>query len=380
MSTGIATTQAPMQAVIPKTVNNRLSSWVQSANVKDRLLSSIGGTRAEAERFLTHALVSFQTPQIMACTPESQLKAMFELCALGLLPSLQQAALIVRGNAVTVMPQWQGYQALMLRNPETTGVLDVEAHLVHVRDECVYANGTLKHSFNPFDESRTITSEADIVGGYLKVTYRDGRPPKYHFVPVSKIIQARECSAPNTKTGKRPVWERWFYEQALKTIYRNAYQRRAVPVDPLAAHHLEAANRAEDIALDNDPLRGELTDAQPIADAPKQRSKVEAMAAMLDAQSEPVDVTYDGSEAQTEPEDMVFQDESPADSPLSAAEQAEFTLEQWTAAVQSIADIGGCRAFIKEMLPAVSESVRPQVLKCVNARIREIKNTEEQQS
>ena len=324
MSTGLQTA--------PQTISGKLSSWVQSgSDARTRMLEAIGGLPSDAARFLNQALVSFQTPEIMACTPQSQLKSLFDLCAMGLLPQLQQAALIVRGsdngNEVTVMPQWQGYASLMLRYPEQTGVLDVKAELVHIGDTFAWdaESNHLTHTYDPLSDQRVINSEADIRGGYLKVIYRDGRPPKYHFVTVAQIVKARSCAKPSRKTGKREIWDKWFNEQALKTIYRNAYARRVIPVDPLAARHLEALTQHEDELLGNDPNRVALPgpDAITAEPPPKHLSKVEAMAAVVTPPDTPPALNAT-SQPVTEPEAAKQPaDPTTAQSPAIATETAK---------------------------------------------------------
>jgi hypothetical protein len=348
---------------VPQTVHNRLSAWVQNSDVKERLVASVGGTRQEAERFINHALVSFQTPEILACTPASQLKALFELAALGLLPNLGQAALIVwrqqeGPSIVTVLAQWQGYQALMTRHP---AILDVEAHLVHVNDAFKYINGQLRHSYDPFDEARIITTEADIRGGYLTITYRDGRPPKYHFVTVAQIVKARSCAQ------KKEIWVKWFAEQALKTVYRNAYARRAVPIDPMAAVHLEQVTQTEDAMLRNDPTRvAEPSQLPP----PKPMSKVEQMATALDSPS--FDVLSEETGTDLAP-DTFSQVDPAASEPLNQEQQAAFSGEQWQAAVNILTTVKSCQEFQRDILQTIPELIRAEVLATVQARIKTIK-------
>jgi hypothetical protein len=93
------------------------------------------------------------------------------------------------------------------------------------------------------------------------VTYRDGRPPKYHFVTVAQITKCQKCAQTQN------VWTNWYEQMALKTIYRDAYSRRVVPIDPLAQARMEKVLAADDAILANDPrLIPEKRPAQAIAE------------------------------------------------------------------------------------------------------------------
>lgn len=264
-----------------------LSQWVKMASVHERLVNSLG-TVMPSEQFIAHALVSFSKPDIRSCTISSQLNTMMEMAALGVLPTLGQAALIAYWNSdlgqseVKLMVQWQGLKAVMERHPDIKEVIPV---LVHVKDRFAYVNGVVEHSFDPFDPERTINDLPDIRGGYLRIIYKDGRPDKYHFSTAAYIAKCRACAKPAKKSGKREVWEAWFEQQALKTVIREAYARRAVPIDPLAAGRMERMLESDDTLLGNDPQRPTLTsngNDEPPAQLPPPRSKAEEMAARLE--------------------------------------------------------------------------------------------------
>ncbi|MBE3134798.1 MAG: recombinase RecT, partial [Acidobacteria bacterium] len=228
----------------------KLSQLIVREDTHDRIVAAIGDTMP-AEQFISHALVAFQAPEVRKCTPRSQLVAFMELAALGLLPTLNQAKLIPYKDEIKVMPQWQGFKALMERNK---AVLEVQAFLVHVLDQFTYTarDGTL-HVMDPFNPERQFRGPKDIRGGYLRITYRDGRPPRYHFVPVAQIEKCRGCAQTQN------VWTKWYEQMALKTIYRDGYARRAVPMDPLVAGRMEKLLEADDALLGNDPARIETT-------------------------------------------------------------------------------------------------------------------------
>lgn len=231
--------------------SKRLSDWVVTEDANSKIAKAVGDVMP-ADQFIAHMLVAFEDEEVRHCTIGSKCRALMECAALGLLPTLGQVALIayeIKNSGfyeVKCLPQWQGYKAVMERVPV---ILEVEAALVHNDDDFDYTNGKVYHTFDPFDEKRTFATSADLRGGYLKIIYRDGRPPKYHFVNREKIQKAQNCA----KTQK--IWRAWYQEMATKTLYRDGYARRAVPIDPIANASLEAIVRADDVNLGNDSLR-----------------------------------------------------------------------------------------------------------------------------
>lgn len=272
-----------------------LRAWFEQPKIKLGIKNALGGWM-NADSFIAQILISLNDQSLDGCSDESKFEAAHLCAALGMLPSLQQVALIPRndkrkGRIVTVMPQWQGFQALMLRAP---GVLDVNADLIHIDDDYDYDPTTrqLKHKYDPFDENRSIRSFDDIKGGYLVVSWKDrSRPDKFHFVTKSTIMKARDCSPDFQRNGDTAIWVKWFRVQSLKTVYRDAYARRIIPIDPLVAQKIEKAVEAEDKALENDPNRvGTQEDSNIIDGEIVQRTKSsrsDQVAASMAGQKEP---------------------------------------------------------------------------------------------
>lgn len=253
MSTAVAT-QTP----------RGLAAWVQADDVRTRIADAVKDVMPP-ETFIAHMLTAFQGPDVRACTDASKFTALHECAALGLLPTLNQVKLIKYGDQLKCMPQWQGYKALMERHP---AILEVQAFLVHKSDQFAVTNGEVSHAYDPFDPARTIEKPSDIRGGYCKILYRDGRAPRYHFVPVAHIEKARQCAQTQN------VWTKWYEQMAMKTLYRDCYARRAVPIDPLIHARLQRVTEADDVQLGNDPARVVVSRTESLAqrlaaDAPK---------------------------------------------------------------------------------------------------------------
>ncbi len=204
------------------------------------------------DQFLAFLVAALTDVNLEKCSAKSKFIAAQKCATLRLVPQLDHVALIPRWNKktgcteVNVMPQWQGYKAIMERCPH---VREVRPVLIHVRDRYQFIDGVLTHDYDPFDTERTIKTIKDIRGGYLKVFYTDGRPVYYHTVTADYISKCRTCA------DTTAVWDKWFEQQALKTVVRSAFARRVVPLDPLYEGILQDAVRIDDLAMRNDPTR-----------------------------------------------------------------------------------------------------------------------------
>lgn len=242
-------------AMAPAEKRERLTLWMEKPDIRNQLVAAVGDVM-DPDQFAAHMIVAFQADDVRGCSDGSKLLALHECAALGLDPLLGQVALVPykvkdeNGRVIEVSikctPQWQGLKALMERHPS---LLEVTGHLVHVKDEFALVNGEVRHQYDPFAADRAIEKPADIRGGYCKIVYRDGRPPKYHFVTIRQINKAQKCA----QTQK--VWTAWYEAMAVKTLYRDCYARRAVPMDPLVQERLQRAINIDDVNLGNDPQR-----------------------------------------------------------------------------------------------------------------------------
>lgn len=234
-------------------MSTALSTWLGKGEIRDRISKALGKA-FDADFFLEQILIAMNAPNLAGCSEESKFKATHVCAALGMLPSMQHVALIPRKNKgideVTVMPQWQGLSALMLRHPE---VKRISHSLVHPTDDFEFDGTTQSvtlHQYDPFDDRRQFKAMSDVRGGYLTVHFRDARPPIYHMVSAATIAKARKCAQADN------IWTNWFEEQCIKTLYRNGFARRVVPIDPMINQmQLQAAIQQEDAVLGNDPER-----------------------------------------------------------------------------------------------------------------------------
>lgn len=267
MSTTIATTEQRTPA--------KIGELLARDTVRLALMNALGGSMG-TDYFISQMNIALnKDDKLKACSLNSKFEAANICASLGLLPTLGQVALIPRANSVTVMPQWQGFQALMLRCPE---VKHVKAVLIHRLDSYEFNAETeqLRHTYDPFAECRVFKDWKDLQGGYLVVEYNDGRPRMYHCVSVDTMRKARGCAQADN------IWQKWFAEQCLKTVYRNAFARRVIPMDHIGGQRLKQLEEIEDTAVGNDPERVESADVVPV----QQISRVEQVKAAR--KSEPV--------------------------------------------------------------------------------------------
>lgn len=290
----------------------KLRTLLASPEVERGLADALGSWM-NPQTFLAQMLIACSDAKVDKCTVASKFKAVHFCATLGLLPTYQQVALIPRKNKdteqyeISVMPQWQGLKALMERHPD---VLEVQPVLVLTTDEIQWAGDgpdmvPIHHRFDPL--IHVARSIEDLRGGYLRITYRDGRPPKFHIVTADYINRCMLCSESYKGREKAikskkdwipacPWTDGWFEQQALKTVLRSAYARRAVPIDPMVAGRVETFLKQEDSLLGNDPRIID-HDAQPAVPAIAHSSRSAMLASQLSQprQTVPVSGTVEGA-------------------------------------------------------------------------------------
>ena len=244
MGSEIAQTQGQHQ--------DRLSVVMES--VRSEIYTAVSGWM-DGDQFATQIMISLSDRSLEECTIRSKVVAALRCAALQLLPAAGHVALHARRinlakrneppiweTEACVVPQWQGFQSLMLRN---SGVRSVNAYLVHKNDRFSLsiegARETVVHEFDTFDPERKIETLEDIKGGYVRIERTDGSCV-YHLTPVSKIRKMRSCAETTV------IWDKWFAEMALKSCFRDTFGRRKIGFDPLVECRAQILQRADDEA------------------------------------------------------------------------------------------------------------------------------------
>lgn len=284
----------------------KLRTLLASPEVERGLADALGSWM-NPQTFLAQMLIACSDQKVDKCTVASKFKAVHFCATLGLLPTYQQVALIPRKNRdtevfeISVMPQWQGLKALMERHPD---VLEVAPYLVYASDEFTTV-GEVSDMQPVHRRGNALACVAngidDIQGGYAKISYRDGRPNKWHFVTADYIRRCMLCSE-SYKGREKAIKEKkqwipacpwtdgWFEQQALKTVLRSAYARRVVPVDPMVAGRVETFLKQEDSLLGNDPR---IIEHQPQAPAIAHSSRSAMLASQLQQPLQTVPVSQE---------------------------------------------------------------------------------------
>lgn len=247
-----------------------IATWLEDKNVTQQIAGALAGY-VDPATFRAQCALAVNDPNLFKCSLPSLLAGFLKCAQMGLLPGKHHGhvALIPRegkdGNfAVDVMPQWQGFKFIMERQP---GIKRVTPVLVHESDVFSVDDGVVRHSFDPFDADRQFLHPSDakdgktgLRGAYLKIEHDDGEV-RYHFMGAAAIEKRRMCSqTPDMdKWGKAGIWRKWYPEQCLKTVARDAWSRRAVSIDPTIAGHLGLAESEDDAAMGNDPARVAVT-------------------------------------------------------------------------------------------------------------------------
>jgi recombinational DNA repair protein RecT len=242
----------------------KVSAMMADRRVQSEVSGALMGVMTP-EEFKAHCLFAVQDrPELLAAGAQELLRAFTRCAQMGLPPGpLQMVALVPRKKwnpatrtesvSITVQPQWQGFKALMERNPN---VEEVDPVLVHRIDRFSFDEQGLHHTYDPLHPDRVFRHPSDLGGappdlrgGYLVIRMRDGRI-KRHLVSGNKIEKARAASeVPDLyRNGNPGPWRKWYEEMCLKSVIRDAWNRRAVPIDfrsPSAISHMKQADDAE---------------------------------------------------------------------------------------------------------------------------------------
>lgn len=235
-------------------IETKMIDWLNDDKVRSRLESTLCESLS-VDEFISQLMIEFQKPEYDLCSIESKYKAMHLCAQFSLLPSIDEVALIPYDTKgpdgekvlqLKAMPQWQGFRSIMMRHPD---VRDVECRLVMTGDEFEFdgtAYAVTHHQYDPFRNREVEDSLDNLRGGYLIITFIDGKK-KYHFTSADYIRKCRRCAQ------SQNVWKSWTTQQCMKTVYRDAFARRVCPIDPNVTKCMDSVLEYEDRMLKNDP-------------------------------------------------------------------------------------------------------------------------------
>lgn len=176
----------------------------------------------DAERFKAFSVAILRDPKLKSCSEQSKLLALADCAKLGLYPdrNLGHVWLVPYGNAVTLIPGYQGYIELARRSG---AVKSVHADIVHQGD--TFRVWTDDHGRHLLHEPDVFGERGEPVGVYCIATMNSG-PPQIEVMSWEDVAKVRERS----KAGNSGPWKTDTEAMARKTVVRRA--RKYWPQSP----------------------------------------------------------------------------------------------------------------------------------------------------
>jgi len=188
-----------------------------------------------AERFTRIAITALtRTPKLQECTPESFMRCLLDLSALGIEPDGRRAHLIPYGKECTLILDYKGIAELVMRS----GVVSsIHADKVCDNDTFDVDRGKIvSHRIN-YKEPR-----GKSYAYYVIVSFKDGSE-KCEVMTREEVDAIRKRS----KAGNSGPWVSDFDEMGKKTVFRRA--SKWLPLSP----EIRDAMEKDDDGLDDSP-------------------------------------------------------------------------------------------------------------------------------
>jgi recombination protein RecT len=163
-----------------------------------------------AERFCRIAITALtRTPKLQECTPESFMKCLLDLSALGIEPDGRRAHLIPYGKECTLILDYKGIAELVMRSGL---VSSIHADKVCENDSFTVDRGRITSHAIEYKEPR-----GKAYAYYVIVQFKDG-------TEKNEVMTRDECEAirKRSKAGSSGPWVTDFDEMAKKTVFRRA--------------------------------------------------------------------------------------------------------------------------------------------------------------
>ncbi len=286
----------------PQDPVQKLKTVEQLVSMRAGEIEAMAQGAISAEVLSSAALNSIRKSKekLLQCSHVSWLSALMQCAATGLVPDTpsQECHLIPFGNTVTWIAGYRGLARLVRQSPE---VAQVEARVVHAKDEFSYELGLepkLAHiPYSGADDPGPLTHVYSIARFHKA-------PPQFEVMSFDQVERIRKGS----RNGNSGPWKDHFDEMARKTVFRRMF--KWLPQ--------QSASAALAMELDNLAAAGE---DQPIhaavpsdwTEEPDDRSATDKLAGQIapeepaKGEGEPDDVTAEAVTA--------FRDEHKADLP-----------------------------------------------------------------
>ena len=207
----------------PRTLKGLLSE----ENVKAQFALALP-KHLSADRFSRIAITALtRTPKLQECTPESFMKCLLDLSALGIEPDGRRAHLIPYGKECTLILDYKGIAELVMRSGT---VATIHADKVCENDDFIVNRGKVERHVIDYKNPR-----GNAYAYYVLVSLKDGSE-KMEVMSRDEIEAIRKRS----KAGTSGPWVSDFDEMAKKTVFRRA--SKWLPLSP----ELQDAVRADE--------------------------------------------------------------------------------------------------------------------------------------
>jgi recombination protein RecT len=194
--------------IAPKTKPRTLKGLLSEDNVKNQFALALP-KHLSADRFARVAITALtRTPKLQDCTPESFMRCLLDLSAMGLEPDGRRAHLIL---------DYKGIAELVMRSGTVTSI---HADKVCEQDQFVVNRGKIEQHVVDYKGAR-----GNAYAFYVIVTFKDGSE-KCEVMTRDEVEGIRKRS----RAGNSGPWVSDFDEMAKKTVFRRA--SKWLPLSP----------------------------------------------------------------------------------------------------------------------------------------------------
>lgn len=189
------------------TTKRDLKSLINSETMREQFARALPA-HLNAERFCRVAITALtRTPKLMDCTPESMMRCLLDLSAMGLEPDGRRAHLIPYGKEATLVIDYKGITELVMRS----GIVSsIHADKVCEGESFIVDRGEIKSHVIDYTKPRGAA-----YAYYALVKFKDGGE-KSEVMTKDEVEAIRKRS----RAGSSGPWVTDFDEMAKKTVFR----------------------------------------------------------------------------------------------------------------------------------------------------------------
>jgi recombination protein RecT len=217
--------------IAPKTKPRTLKVLLSEDNVKNQFALALP-KHLSADRFARVAITALtRTPKLQECTPESFMRCLLDLSAMGLEPDGRRAHLIPFGKDCTLVVDYKGKVELAMR---CGNIASIHADKVCDADEFVVNRGKVERHTIDYKKQR-----GEAYAYYCLIQFKDGGE-KCEIMTREEVEQIRNRSQGYKSAiqyNKSHPWLTDFDEMAKKTAFHRA--SKWIELSPEIREHFE---------------------------------------------------------------------------------------------------------------------------------------------